>query len=144
MITISVVEKRRKELGARIAKRRQELNMSMDQLASLMGYKHRSSIQKLESGENGLPQDKIEQLAECLQTTPAELMGWVKLDVRNSSFAKLMEKALEPAFPTDDEYELLFMYSQLNSDGQELVVGFINSLLQNPKFCEKDTNSVAG
>lgn len=38
------IEKRRIALGKRITQRRQEINMTMDELAHLMGYKHRSSI----------------------------------------------------------------------------------------------------
>lgn len=140
------VEKKRKEVGARITKRRQEINMTMDELAHLMGYKHRSSIQKLESGENGIPQDKIEELAGYLQMSPAELMGWVTIDVQNSPFAEILRKTLEPAFPTDEEYEILNMFAMLNADGQELAIAYINQLLSMPKYCEKnntDTDSVS-
>ena len=35
-------------IGQRIRKRREELNMSQDELARLMGYKSRSSINKIE------------------------------------------------------------------------------------------------
>lgn len=140
------VEKRRIEMGKRISKRRQEINMTMDELAHLMGYKHRSSIQKLESGENGLPQDRVEELASYLQMDPAELVGWVRLDVKNHSMTKLMQKALEQVMPSEEELKLLNNMAMLNTDGQELVLNFIDSLLQNPKYCEKnntDTDSVS-
>lgn len=135
------VEKRRIALGKRITQRRQEINMTMDELAHLMGYKHRSSIQKLENGENGLPSDKVEELAGYLQMEPAELMGWIRLDVSNHGMTKLMRKALEQVMPSEEEFKLLNDMAMLNADGQELVINFINSLLQNPKYREEEADT---
>lgn len=64
------------ELYERIKSRRKELNMSQDELAQKLGYKSRSTIAKIENGENDIPQSKIEAFANALQTTPAYLMGW--------------------------------------------------------------------
>lgn len=135
------VEKRRIALGKRITQRRQEINMTMDELAHLMGYKHRSSIQKLENGENGLPSDKVEELAGYLQMDPAELMGWIRLDAKNHGMTKLVQKALEQVMPSEEEFKLLNDMAMLNADGQELVINFINSLLQNPKYCEEKVDT---
>ena len=41
-----------------------------------VGYKSRSSVNKIESDGRGLPQNKIVLFANALQTTPAYLMGW--------------------------------------------------------------------
>lgn len=38
--------------------------------------KSRSSIQKIEKGENDIPQSKIKAFAVALNTTPEYLMGW--------------------------------------------------------------------
>lgn len=135
------IEKRRIALGKRITQRRQEINMTMDELAHLMGYKHRSSIQKLENGENGLPSDKVEELAGYLQMDPAELMGWIRLDAKNHGMTKLVQKALEQVMPSEEEFKLLNDMAMLNADGQELVLNFINSLLQNPKYREEEVNT---
>ena len=62
-------------IGERIKQRRIELNMSQDELAKKVGYKSRSSIQKIESARN-LPITKVEKMAYALDTTPAYLMGW--------------------------------------------------------------------
>ena len=59
-----------------IRTRREQLGMSQEDLARKMGYKSRSSINKIESGENDIPQSKIEAFAKALNTTPAYLMGW--------------------------------------------------------------------
>lgn len=64
------------DLYINIRKRREELGMSQDVLASLTGYTSRSSIAKIESGVVDLPQTKIVLFAEALKTTPSYLMGW--------------------------------------------------------------------
>lgn len=65
-----------KSIHDRIRDRRIELGLSQDQLAAKMGYKSRSSINKIESGQADIARNKLEQLAEALLTTPAYLMGW--------------------------------------------------------------------
>ena len=64
------------DLYYRIRARREELGMSQDDLAKKMGYKSRSSINKIELGENDIPQSKIEAFAKALETTTSWLMGW--------------------------------------------------------------------
>ncbi len=63
-------------LYERIKQRREELHMSQDELALLLGYKSRSTIAKIESGENDITQSKIVAFAKALHTTPSYLMGW--------------------------------------------------------------------
>lgn len=60
----------------KIRQRREELGMTQDELARKMGYKSRSSINKIEKGENDIPQSKIMAFAAALETTPEYLMGW--------------------------------------------------------------------
>lgn len=60
----------------RIKLRRQELNITQDELAKRMGYKSRSAINKIESGIRDISQSKVEEFAKALETTPAYLMGW--------------------------------------------------------------------
>ena len=63
------------ELARRVRQRRAELGMSQEELAARMGYRSKSSITKLEKGVNDLPQSKVEELAQALETTPAALLG---------------------------------------------------------------------
>jgi len=62
--------------GERIYKLRTEKGMTQDELAVAAGYKSRSSIAKIESGERDPHQSMIASLAKALNTTPAYLMGW--------------------------------------------------------------------
>lgn len=60
----------------RIKARRLELRLSQDELAQKLGYKSRSTINKIEMGKNDITQSKIKAFAEALETTPSYLMGW--------------------------------------------------------------------
>lgn len=59
-----------------IRRRREELGISQEELANMLGYKSRSSINKIEKGINDIPQSKIVEFAKALRITPEELMGW--------------------------------------------------------------------
>lgn len=63
-------------LGDRIRLRREELRMSQEELATRLGYKSRSTIAKIESGENDLTQSKIVAFAEALSTTARWLLDY--------------------------------------------------------------------
>ena len=63
------------DLSTRVRLRREQLGLSQQELAQRMGYRSRSSITKLEKGINDLPQSKVEELAQALETTPAALLG---------------------------------------------------------------------
>ena len=62
-------------VGERIKQRRLELGLSRDELAKKVGYKSRSSINKIELSRD-LPLRKVEEMARVLDTTPGFLMGW--------------------------------------------------------------------
>ena len=63
------------ELYKNIRSRRIALKMTQQELAQKLGYKSTSTIAKIESGENDIPQAKLAAFAEALNTTPAALMG---------------------------------------------------------------------
>ena len=60
-----------KTIGERIKERRIELDMSQEELATMLGYKSRSSINKIEKDGRELRQNKIMAIARALHTTPA-------------------------------------------------------------------------
>ena len=62
-------------VGTNIKKRRFELRMSQQELADAMGYKTRSTIAKIESGENDVSQKKLQKFAEVLDTTVEALIS---------------------------------------------------------------------
>lgn len=67
------------EIGARVARLRDGLGMTQEELADKVGYtaaSRRSTIQKIEAGKSGIPQSKIQKFADALETSIPELMGW--------------------------------------------------------------------
>lgn len=64
-------------VGSNIRKRRFELKMSQQELADAMCYKTRSTIAKIESGENDVSQKKLQKFAMVLDTTVEELISGV-------------------------------------------------------------------
>ena len=71
-------------IGKRIKDLRTSLNMTQDELAKLTGYKSRSSIQKIESGERDITQSTIAAFAKALKVTPSVIMGWEENTDNNS------------------------------------------------------------
>lgn len=67
-------------IGERIKQRREQLNMSQDELAHRLGYRNRSSINKIELDKQNLRQSKIKAIADALETTPGYIMGWDEAD----------------------------------------------------------------
>lgn len=63
-------------IGSRIRQKRESLNMSQEELALKLGYKSRSSINKIEIDGRSLPPKKLKDIAQALHTTPGYIMGW--------------------------------------------------------------------
>lgn len=63
------------ELATKVRVRREELGLSQDELAKRMGYKSRTSINKIENGRP-VSQKIIVALADALGVSAAYLMGW--------------------------------------------------------------------
>lgn len=70
------------EIGVNIRRARLALGWTQGELASKIGYKSKSSIQKIEKGLTDIPQSKIVEFAHALGTTPAALMGLVDDETR--------------------------------------------------------------
>ena len=86
------------EIGARIKKRREELGLSQEELAKRVGYKSRSSINKIELDGRGLPQKKIVAFAKALQTSPAYLMGWIDIAYELKPTEEELQRMKESAY----------------------------------------------
>lgn len=62
-------------VGKNIRARREELGWTQQDLADRMGYKTKSSINKIELGINDVSQSKVFDFARALNTSPAYIMG---------------------------------------------------------------------
>lgn len=65
------------DIGMRIKLKRLELGITQSELATRMGYKSKTAICKVETGDdNNLTTERVKQFAAALGVTPAYLMGW--------------------------------------------------------------------
>ena len=64
-------------LGKKIKQKRDELNLTQEELAAKVNLS-RSTVALIESGKRGVTRDKIESFARALNMPPAELMGWTE------------------------------------------------------------------
>ena len=81
-------------LGKKIKQRREELGLSQDDLARMLGYKHKSSINKIELGAADVPRAKVPAFAKALGMSPIEFSGWT--DERKAlSFSYCMEQQMK-------------------------------------------------
>lgn len=62
-------------MGERVKKARENKGYTQEELALKLGYKSRSSVNKIEK-ERDIPRSMIVKIAEILGVTPAYLMGW--------------------------------------------------------------------
>ena len=91
-------------IGQRVKIRREELGMSQEELATKVGYKSKSSINKIELGFRVLTQSKIKVIADALETTPSYIMGWDEESHQNewsSKFRDSVMQILNNADPAD-------------------------------------------
>lgn len=70
------VSDKMQEIMARMKNRREELDMSYQTLSDKVGIS-KSTLQRYETGFiKNMPVDKLEDIADALQVSPAYLMGW--------------------------------------------------------------------
>ena len=81
------------ELGKKIKQRREELGLSQDELARMLGYKHKSSINKIELGAADVPRAKVPAFAKALGMTAIEFSGWTE-ERKTLSFSYCMEQQM--------------------------------------------------
>ncbi len=94
-------------VGEKIKQRRLELGLSQDELAKKVGYKSRSSINKIELSRD-LPLRKVEVMAKALETTPAYLMGWASADYVLSDEENLLVQTVNDVNSSFEERMALY------------------------------------
>lgn len=70
------ISEKMQDIMKRMRNRREELNMSYQTLSEKVGIS-KSTLQRYETGYiKNMPVDKLEEIANALQVSPAYLMGW--------------------------------------------------------------------
>ncbi|MHB9943638.1 Cro/Cl family transcriptional regulator [Clostridium sporogenes] len=109
-----------------IRKRREELNLTYEQLGNMVGV-GKSTVRKWETGmiEN-MRRDNIVSLAKALNISPAVIMGWedIQQEKENEINNNLSQK----------EKALLKSFSKLNDLGKDKVIVYTKDLLDNNKY----------
>ena len=115
------------KIGDRIKHRRIELGMSQDELARRLGYRSRSSINKIEKDASGLPQTKIAAIASALLTTPSYIMGWEEEIKKNP--VGMAERHIE-IIMDEDISDIFDDFKSLDAAQKKIVKDIVHSLAQ--------------
>lgn len=99
---------------------REKIGYTQQELAEKSGYKHKSSIDKIESDLNDVPYSKIVELAKALETTPANLLGAVDCQY------------------TQKQQELANMVMQLDDDNIDLISKLIKPMIHRHYHQQRD------
>lgn len=87
------------KIGEKIKLRRTEKGWTLQELADRMGYANKSTVARIETGNIDLPQSKVVKFAEVLDTTVADLMGWVEIQKKNDTMSDVVVR-----MRTDSEF----------------------------------------
>ena len=116
-----------------IKKRREELGLSQEELADKLGYKSRSSINKIELGLSDIPFSKIPLFAKALEIEPEILMGWEKNKKQEDSNIDMNNVI------NGDEFVMIPLYSSISAGYGSEEAEFIEMIaipgLKNPQEC---------
>ena len=119
--------------GERVKERRIELGWTQEELAEKMGYKSKSSINKIELGINDVTQSKIIKFAEVMNTSVEYLMGWDEAVPTNGQEPEyyLDEEAREivELMHKDPQYRTLFSASRkLSKEDLQIIMSMIERM----------------
>lgn len=110
-------------LGERVKARRIEIGMSQEELAAAVGYKSRSSINKIELGQRDVPRTMIVQLANALGISPVDLLDDYE--------------PKEISAPMDEKSalinQIIAKFAKLTPANQQIVLDLIDTMLNNEK-----------
>ncbi|MDW2797731.1 helix-turn-helix transcriptional regulator [Clostridium boliviensis] len=159
--------------GQRIKERRNQLEMSADDVAAQLGVS-RSTIFRYENGHiEKVPANVLEKLAGILKTTPAYLMGWqddcfehpswdapvwmhVNADAENACLFREDEglgyhtdslRAILENACQDDRYKITAMakiYLTLTDSAKRKANDYIMDLYEQPKYRNQSQNASQG
>ena len=122
-------------LGEKVRLKREELNLSQEELAEKMNYKSKTSIHKIEVGITDLPLSKVKELAAVLNTTPAYLMGWEDKK-ENNIFSQLTDEELAKLEKFNNMSTVMFMNEGndiSDKDKETLAIAYAEVLISQRK-----------
>ena len=127
-----------KTIGERIKARREELGMSQDELAVKIGYKSRSSINKIELGGQQLTQRKVKAIADALKTDVNYVLGIDEDDA-------LTEQQICDLFSEchgKEAYKMVQSFMELDQTDRNIVYGEVLGMLKADKYTEEESDEL--
>lgn len=124
-------------IGDRIRAKRQNLGLSVDELAARLG-KNRATVYRYENGDiENLPVGVLEPLATALETTPAYLIGLVDSAVPSTpsepaitnNFPDIVKAA--PQQEDGKVAEIMELFVNLPADKQQEALNYLRYLSAN-------------
>ena len=109
-------------VGKNIAAARKRAGMTQEELASRVGYKTKSAINKIELGIRDLPQKKIAAFAKALGVTPGHLMGW---DEKPAADLQDMGALAAELIMDQDAMEMARAYMAMSDSDRQAVRDFM-------------------
>lgn len=117
-------------IGQRIKQRREELQMSQEELAHMVGYKSRSSINKIELDIQQLTQRKIKVMAKALKTTENFILGVdEEMQKQEQELCDLFSMCYGK-----ESYAVVQKFLRLDQNDKTAVGTMIDSLLSTEKY----------
>lgn len=133
---------------------REERGMTQETLAELMGYSHKSSINKIELGKADLPQSKLIAFAKVFNVSPCELLGLEPTKTATAEQMKVWDEqyneknqlqtevqiieAVQKHFGKD-AVTLLHLFKTLNKSGQKKAVENLEDLSAIERYTTNET-----
>ncbi len=115
--------------GDRIRMQRERMGMTQEELALKLGYKSRSSVNKIENSRE-LSLKKVSAVANVLSCSESYLMGWDKVGTRDGTEdAKFLKFNLQK----EDKQlkKIIEVYNNLDDKGKKLFIDLADYLSSN-------------
>ena len=137
-------------IGDKIKQLRTERKWSQEQVARMLGYKSRSTINKIELGINELTQSKIVAFANLFGVEPWQLLNdeplnmdeiksqWARTDHERMIQAEVKVYEDVQAIFGKIAFDLLSSFNQLNKSGQEKALAQIQDMAEISKYRKDD------
>lgn len=125
-------------LGQRVRKRREELGLSQTELSDKLGFKSRSSLNKIESDQRAPRQQMIKALADALDTTVLYILG---IDEETEENEKELCKLFSLCHGST-AYETVQQFLKLDANDRQAVRTMIESLLSTEKYQKEPSSAL--
>lgn len=107
-------------VGNKIKELRIAMGMTQEELARRMGYKSKTTINKIELNINDITQSKVVEFARVLHSTPGYIMGWVDDEMERQildSFHAMNDEGKEKLRDLARDMCLSGQYKKHSADG---------------------------